>query len=112
MDLQSFKEFIQKQDQLFKSMDTSLSDREHILYRTIKIGEEYGELCDAILSSGGNQRKNKLSEFKHEDLEGEFADVIITTFLLAEAMNIDLYTAIADKTEKILTKHNTQLKQK
>lgn len=112
MNFEYFKKFIEEQDQLFRSLDTTLSEKEHVLYRTIKIGEEYGELCDAILSSGGNQRKNKLTKYKEGDLEGEFADVIITTFLLAEAMKINLYDAIIKKTEKIKNKHNTQLEQK
>lgn len=112
MDTKAFREFIDAQDQFFRDMNTEVTDKEHVLYRTIKIGEEYGELCDAILSTDGNQRRNKLSEFKGGDLEAEFADVIITTFLLAKAMNVDVYHALEKKIEKIKTKHNKQLDKK
>ncbi len=47
------------------------------------------------------QRKQKLKNLDKENLHGEFADVIITTLLLAKAMNIDIEKALEKKIEKI-----------
>ena len=43
------------------------------------------------------------------NLSDEFADVVITTFLLAKAMHIDIPTALEQKIKKIKEKHNKQL---
>lgn len=109
MNLETLQQFIDEQDKLLRSIKyTNYTDREYIFARVIKLGEEYGELCDEILlASEGDQRKDKLND-KH-DLEGEFADVVIVAFLLAKAMNIDMKVALAKKIEKIKEKHNKQL---
>jgi NTP pyrophosphatase (non-canonical NTP hydrolase) len=107
MTFQEFQEFIDAQDALFESLGKGGQGTQKIFARTIKIGEEYGELCDAVLASVGDQRKDKLIEPQH--LEGEFADVVITAFLLAKAMDVDMPKALAEKIEKIKAKHNKQL---
>ena len=108
MTLESFQQFIDEQDVLFRTVKTvNQTEKERIYARTIKLGEEYGELCDEVLASVGDQRKNKLNE-KH-DLPGEFADVIIVAFLLAKAMNVDMAIALEDKIREIKEKHNKQL---
>jgi len=107
MTLAEFQQFIDEQDTLFKSRKKDGEGIQAIFSRTIKLGEEYGELCDAILKSAGDQRKDKLNE--SNDLEGEFADVVIVAFLLAKSMNIDMSSALANKMEKIRNKHNKQL---
>lgn len=107
MTFEEFQAFIDEQDALFKSLKKGGEGTQEIFARTIKLGEEYGELCDEVLASVGDQRKDKLSE-THE-LEGEFADVVIVAFLLAKAMNVDMPEALAGKIEKIRAKHNKQL---
>lgn len=108
MTLETLQQFIEDQDALFRAVkDSSQTERERIFSRVIKLGEEYGELCDEILASTGDQRKDKLSD-KH-DLEGEFADVVIVAFLLAKAMNVDMKSALENKMQKIKEKHNKQL---
>lgn len=109
MTFEEFQEFINTQDALFRSLNKNGNGTQEIFARTIKLGEEYGELCDEILASVGDQRKDKLNG-PHE-LEGEFADVVIVTFLLAKAMNVDMPKALKEKIEKIKTKHNKQLSQ-
>lgn len=110
MNLQAFQKFIDAQDELFRQVkDTNQSERERIFARTIKLGEEYGELCDEVLASVGDQRKTKLSQEKAGNLEEEFADVIITLFLLAKAMNVDVMSALDAKIAKIKAKYNKQL---
>lgn len=108
MTLDEFQRFIDEQDAFFRTLkNTSQSERERIFVRTIKLGEEFGELCDEVLAAAGDQRKDKLGE--SHDLEGEFADVVIVTFLLAKAMKVDMGEALSKKIEKIKEKHNTQL---
>lgn len=109
MTFEEFQHFIDQQDALFKSVKAvEQNERERIFARTIKLGEEYGELCDEVLASVGDQRKGKLDEV--HDIEGEFADVVIVAFLLAKAMNIDMQKALGQKIERIKEKHNKQLK--
>lgn len=110
MTIEELQKFIDEEDALFRSLrDKSQSEREHIFSRTIKIGEEYGEPCDAVLGSVGFQRKDKLAGQKETDLQDEFADVLITTFLLAKAMDVDIMQSLDHKVQKIRDKHNKQL---
>ncbi|MFZ1654239.1 MAG: MazG nucleotide pyrophosphohydrolase domain-containing protein [Candidatus Moraniibacteriota bacterium] len=110
MTLEDFQKFIDEQDELLRVMKgADYSERERVFARTIKLGEEYGELCDAVLASVGDQRKGKLTDGKAGNLEGEFADVLIVTFLLAKVMGVDVMPALAAKIEKIKEKHNKEL---
>lgn len=72
-----------------------------ILTRTIKLNEEVGELCNDILSVLKLQRKSKLEKFDKRNFYEEFADVIITTFQLANSAGVDVERAIGDKLKKI-----------
>ena len=72
-----------------------------IFARTIKLGEEFGELCQEVLFHSYRQRKSKMDKFKKENLPDEFADVLITTLLLAQEMNVDIEKALEDKIKKI-----------
>ena len=72
-----------------------------IFARAIKLGEEFGELCQEILFHSALQRKSKMKKFKKENLSEEFADVLISTLLLAQEMNIDIEKALEDKIKKI-----------
>ncbi len=72
-----------------------------ILAKTVKCSEEFGELCNEILKNSSLQRKDKLETVKREDLEAEFADVILTTLLLAKSMNVDVEKALNQKIDMI-----------
>lgn len=67
----------------------------------IKLGEEFGELCQEVLFHSSLQRKSKLKKFKKENLSEEFADVLICTLLLAQEMNVDIEKALESKMKKI-----------
>ncbi|MDE1919260.1 MAG: hypothetical protein KGH56_01020 [Patescibacteria group bacterium] len=110
MQFADFQKFINEQDNLLRqAIHTGLSEKEIALTRTVKLGEEFGELCDEVLASFGNQRTGKMEKKDADGLADEFADVTIVTFLLAKSMNIDIMNALARKIEKIKTKHNQQL---
>ncbi|MBU0661437.1 hypothetical protein KKG22_04660 [Patescibacteria group bacterium] len=65
-----------------------------------KITEELGELSQEVLRSHGYQRKEKLAK-ESGALADEFADVLITTCLLAKNMDIDIVSALERKMDKI-----------
>jgi NTP pyrophosphatase (non-canonical NTP hydrolase) len=72
-----------------------------ILAQTVKLNEEVGELCNDILSILKMQRKSKLEKFDKRNMYEEFADVIITTMILATTAGVDVERAISDKLKKI-----------
>ncbi len=75
-----------------------------ILARTVKLTEELGELCNEVLAHSTLLPKHKLDNHDNENIKEEFADVIITTMLLAKAMGVDMEKALETKIEKIRTK--------
>ena len=102
MDLKELLKFIKIEDERLKKYYGGYSDQEkRILARTVKLTEELGELCDEILAHNSIQRKQKLDNHNKDNLSEEFADVIITTLLLAKAMNVDIEKALERKIEKV-----------
>lgn len=107
MTTEELRKFIDEQDAFFRERRKGdFSDREHVLARTIKLGEEFGELCDQVLASIGGQRKDKLAAQEADSLKNEFADVLITTFMLAKAMDVDIMQALDHKVQKIRERRN------
>ena len=66
-----------------------------------KLVEEVGELHAQLLGRSKLQRLGKLHQFGHENLEGEFADVMICTLILAEVAHIDVVKALRAKMDVI-----------
>ena len=98
MEIKELMDFITLEDKRLKEKFGHYADEEkRTLARTVKVGEEFGELCDEILSKMSLQRKEKLTKSDKENLEKEFADVIITTLLLAKSIDIDVAKAIENK---------------
>ena len=102
MELRSLLRFVEIEDKKLKDRYSSHSREEEIvLARTVKLGEEFGELCDEVLAHSSLQRRTKLDDHSKENLPGEFADVIITTLLLAKTMNVDIEKALEEKMQKL-----------
>ncbi len=102
MDLKKLLQFIATEDERLKKYYGSYPDQEkRILARTVKLSEELGELCDEVLSFNAMQRKTKLENHNGENLSEEFVDVLITTLLLAKAMDVDIEKALKNKIVKI-----------
>mgnify|MGYP001564864256 CR=1 FL=1 len=102
MNLKELLQFIDTEDERLKKYYGSYPDQEkRILARTVKLSEELGELCDEVLSFNAMQRKTKLENHDSENLFEEFADVLITTLLLAKSMNVDIEEALKKKIAKI-----------
>jgi len=101
MTLNQLLQFINSEDKRLKKYYPDESPKERILSRTVKLAEEYGELCDEILSSTGDQRKDKLAKVDKDNLSKEFADVVIVVLLLAKSLGIDIKRALKSKIEVI-----------
>lgn len=95
--LKDFIQYIEIEDQRLKQRYPQLDDDKVILARSVKLSEEMGELSDNILALIGLQRKEKLDGFSPKALSKEFADIIITTFLLAKSSGVDILQALEDK---------------
>ncbi|HEY4497034.1 MAG TPA: MazG nucleotide pyrophosphohydrolase domain-containing protein [Candidatus Paceibacterota bacterium] len=101
MQFEDLMRFIKKEDKRLRRYYGNYKDEEkRILARTVKLSEELGELCDAVLRHNAMQRKGKMKK-SGDNLSEEFADVLITTLLLAEAMDIDIDRALIKKMKKI-----------
>lgn len=82
----------------------SLTKKEKdILSRTVKLTEEVGELSNDILSILSLQRESKLKKFNKRNLYDEFADVILSTIILANTLRVDVSRAVKEKLKKVLT---------
>jgi NTP pyrophosphatase (non-canonical NTP hydrolase) len=102
MQFKDLKKFIRKEDRRLRKCYGGYKDEEkRILARTVKLTEELGELCDEVLAYNSMQRKDKLEKRDPNNLPEEFADVIITTLLLAEVIGVDIEKALKTKIEKI-----------
>ncbi len=103
MDFIELEEFITNMDVKLKERRESLnqSEIEGIYARSLKVSEELWELNAEILCYFWDQRKDKVESFSKEKLEWEFADVIITTLLLAKSFDVDVKVSLAKKIQKI-----------
>lgn len=102
MTFRELQKFIKIEDERIRKYFDGLEDAEkRTLARTVKLTEEVGELAAEVLAHHNWQRQEKMNKHSHEDLNHEFADVIITTFLLADVMEVNLEKAIRDKIKKI-----------
>ncbi len=102
MEMKELLDFIDLENQrLIQRFGNSSSQTERILSRTVKLTEELGELCDEVLAYNKDQRQEKLDQNDGSNLAHEFADVIITTLLLAKSMDVDIQEALKNKIVKI-----------
>lgn len=75
--------------------------RVRILARTAKISEEVGELANELLADLELQRKDKLKDFKSENISKELVDVLFTAFILGITLDIDIEKAIKERLNDI-----------
>ena len=99
---------IQKRiDEINALVDKQTGGMTHTQYM-LKIGEEYGELCEAVLAEEGKQRQIKLDTHDSRNVEKELADVIVTALVLARRMNFDLDTLINEKLNFVERRFNKE----
>lgn len=80
--MQTYKEYV------------SVRQPKNVLKCTIKLGEEAGEVAEAVLACQGSDRKQRkilgMGQTPLEHLEEELSDVIIVALNIAYTKNIDL----------------------
>lgn len=101
MDIKKLLQFIATEDKRLNDHYGIFDKEKRILARTVKLGEEFGELCDEVLSFNLMQRKDKLKHYNNKNLSEEIADILITTLLLAKAIDVDIEDALKRKIAKI-----------
>lgn len=103
MNLEELTEKLKKFDDYFRTHGEALTEKERLFSRVVKLNEEVGELCEAVLCEfDSNQRKKE----KEIDLDAELADIIICTLLLAQNREKNIWDEVAKKVEKQLTRFN------
>jgi|SaaInlLV_10m_DNA_2_1039722.scaffolds.fasta_scaffold60143_2 NTP pyrophosphatase (non-canonical NTP hydrolase) len=109
--LESLLSFIDKHEAWIKKSFNFADNENLILKATVKLYEEIGELSEEILFHTSCQRKEKMEHHDKDNLPKEFADVLISSFLLAKFMNIDVKKALEEKIKIIIEKmHDGQEK--
>jgi len=100
MDLKELGTHAQEEVNRLRTHYKFVDEEKFILAQMVKLSEEHGELAEKILGQFNLQRKDKLAETK-KDLPGEFADVILVSAMIAQAMKIDITDALEKKLAKI-----------
>ncbi len=88
--MKKIQEKVDAINKYFEETEGHVPEIDRIVRKTLKIGEELGELNEAVLAEMGLQRQEKLDSYKREDLEKELADIVISTLTLARYLNIEL----------------------
>lgn len=77
------------------------SEKERLLERIVKLNEEVGELCEAVLCEvDGNQRKKS----RDTDFDSELADVLICVLLLGQSRKKNLLETLNSTLDKNLSR--------
>ncbi len=84
-----------------KFRNNGYSKNTEAVYATLKLGEEFGELSEAVLSLARHQRKEKINEHNMEELRLEIADVLIQTLVIADILDVDVEKSLLIKFKKL-----------
>jgi len=101
--IENINDRLQKIDSYFRVTNTTMSERERLFSRIIKLNEEVGELCEAILHENDSNQRDKEKEI---DLDSELADVLICTLLLAQNREKDVWSEVDKKLAKQMNRFN------
>lgn len=82
-------------------MKISPDPEKEILYRHLKLSEEFGELSNDIMSYLWKKRQDKLDSFDPKNLWHEVVDVVIAALIVGKMFDIDIEQALQDKMKKI-----------
>ncbi|MCU0678661.1 MAG: MazG-like family protein [Candidatus Pacebacteria bacterium] len=103
MNIEELNTKLQKFDDYFRTHGEALTEKERLFSRVVKLNEEVGELCEAVLCEfDSNQRKKE----REIDMDAELADVLICTLLLARNREKNIWDEVEKKVEKQLQRFN------
>ena len=86
-----------KEVEIQQTFGHKFNDDVRVLLQLTKIQEELGELSKEVLNKIGLVRIEKQHEVEHQLIEKELVDVIITAFITAEVLNIDIEQALEQR---------------
>jgi NTP pyrophosphatase (non-canonical NTP hydrolase) len=101
MELTEIDQFIEEEIQRLEKYYRDKNKNELTMAMGFKLIEELGELFKEALGHKGYQTKAKLEKLNKDEIKKEFADVIITTLILAKRFNVDIEQAIKIKMDEI-----------
>jgi NTP pyrophosphatase (non-canonical NTP hydrolase) len=95
--LKELLDFAAKTDEkLIAEYGENLDMTKAIFAQTIKLNEEVGELCEAILSAHGLQRPTKHKQ-NLDHVAEELVDVLMVTLVMAHRLGTDVEPALRRK---------------
>lgn len=103
MNITEFNERLAKIDAYFRAGDPSLTEKERLFSRIVKLNEEVGELCEAVLCEND---KNQRAKEKDIDFDAELADIMICTLLLALHRQKNIWDEVEKKLQKQFERFN------
>jgi NTP pyrophosphatase (non-canonical NTP hydrolase) len=95
---------LKKLDVHFRKRAPEWSERERLLARVVKLNEEVGELCEAVLFENDSLQNHKQ---KNLNLDSELADVIIVTLLIALNREKNIWNEVDKKLNEIMHRFKT-----
>jgi NTP pyrophosphatase (non-canonical NTP hydrolase) len=87
-------------------MKSSPDPEKELLYRHLKLSEEFGELSNDVMAYLGHQRQEKLDSFDQKNLWYEVVDVVISALIVGKMVDIDFEQAFEEKIKKIIQRFN------
>ena len=96
---------LQKIDTHFRNLSPEWTERERLFSRVVKLNEEVGELCEAILQENDSAQRQK---DKVIDLDAELADVLICTLMLALKRDKNVWREVDKKLATKLIEFNLE----
>lgn len=87
---------LKKFEELYALFHSRASEK-HPVFQAAKIAEETGEAINLVFKLVGFRRERYDVEEIKQKLSGEFADVVITTFVCAKICGVDLWKAVDRK---------------
>ncbi|MCD6476596.1 MAG: hypothetical protein J7K26_00315 [Candidatus Aenigmarchaeota archaeon] len=96
MDMKELLGFI-NEEKIKLDEKVDISEKEKILTQVAKISEELGEFINEILLNLSLARDEKLQELDKKNINNEFADVIISSMIVAKLLNIDIESALENR---------------
>lgn len=90
-------QFVAEEWKYLRDLQPDLHDdpEKHVYAQATKLGEETGELNEALLAHFGRQRKGKTQ--KETNVSEEMADIILVIMLMAVSLDIDIEQALHHK---------------
>lgn len=105
MELKELLSKTRKIDEYINQNNVQITKNERVLLKAAKLPEEVWEFYNELLKGLNFARKQKW-EYSKEELEKELMDVLITTLVLANELEIDVEKQITKKLDIIFDRFN------